>query len=55
MLAIGQRVETITAPPHPASFAGTVIGIGEVNGRILVRADDGVERVYTPESLRPSR
>ena len=49
---IDDRVETKIAPPHPAAFTGIVVAIGEENGRILVRADNGIERVYTPQSLR---
>jgi hypothetical protein len=52
-ITVGCRVETLTAPPHPAAFSGIVLAIGEDNGRILVRGDGhGIERVYTPESLR---
>lgn len=54
--AVGDRVETIVAPPHPASFDGIVLAIGETNGRVLVRQtdgdDEGFERAYTPQSLR---
>jgi hypothetical protein len=48
----GQRVETLIAPPHPAAFSGVVLDVGEVNGRVLVQDDSGLQRAYTPESLR---
>jgi hypothetical protein len=51
---VGDRVETLIAPPHPAAFSGVVLAIGDVNGRVLIRDDDGITRVYTPGSLRPA-
>jgi hypothetical protein len=51
-ITIGSHVETHIAPPHPAAFAGIVLAIGEQNGRILVKAENGIERAYTPDSLR---
>ena len=51
-ITIGSRVETHIAAPHPAAFSGTVLAIGEVNGRVLVESEDGVQRVYTSDSLR---
>jgi hypothetical protein len=48
----GERVETLIAAPHPAAFSGVVLDVGDVNGRVLVQDDSGLQRVYTPESLR---
>jgi hypothetical protein len=43
----------LIAAPHPAAFSGVVlVYVGDVNGRVLVQDDSGLQRVYTPESLR---
>jgi hypothetical protein len=51
-ITVGSHVETHIAAPHPAAFAGIVLAIGGENGRILVQGWSGIERAYTPESLR---
>ena len=56
MFSIGQHVETLITPPHPAAFAGVVIDVGTAVGGasvVLVREPvHGIEQAFTPRSLR---